>query len=95
MGSDRGRAVTRLPAHGDQARPPLVPVLAPLRIAPPRGPTHAHDAIRTQMRGAWTGRTLRIYSHLMPDSADRMRKAVDAALAADGTATARQAGNPS
>jgi hypothetical protein len=47
------------------------------------------------MRGAWTGRTLRIYSHLMPDSADRMRKAVDAALAADGTATARQAGNPS
>jgi integrase len=41
------------------------------------------------------GFTLRIYTHLMPDSADRMRKAVDAALAADGTATARKAGNPS
>jgi integrase len=36
------------------------------------------------------GFTLRVYSHLMPDSADRMRQAIDAAFAApDGPATAQ------
>ena len=31
----RRRAVARHPRHRDQARPPLVPVRAPLRVAPP------------------------------------------------------------
>jgi len=38
MGSLDGRAVAQDPAHGDQARTPFVPVLAPLRVAPPVRP---------------------------------------------------------
>ncbi len=37
--------------------------------------------------------TLSVYAHVMPDSADRIRQAVDA-LGSDGTTTAREAGNP-
>ena len=43
----RWGTLARQPRHDDQARPPLVPVRAPLRVAPPRGPTHAHNTIRT------------------------------------------------
>jgi integrase len=40
------------------------------------------------------GFTLRVYTHLMPDSADRIRQAIDGGTAAaDGTTTARQTGN--
>jgi site-specific recombinase XerD len=39
------------------------------------------------------GFTLRIYVHLMPGTADRMRQAVDAAYQDHGTTTARKAGN--
>ena len=39
------------------------------------------------------GFTLRTYVHLMPDTADRMRQAIDAAYQDHGTATARKAGN--
>ncbi len=39
------------------------------------------------------GFTLRVYTHLMPDTADRMRRAVDTALRGDVTTPARVAGN--
>ena len=42
LGSQRGRAVARAPTRGDQARPPLVPAGAALRVTPPRGPPHPH-----------------------------------------------------
>lgn len=38
--------------------------------------------------------TLATYTHIMPSAHDRIRKAVDLALSADGTAPARKAGNP-
>jgi integrase len=39
------------------------------------------------------GFTLRVYAHLMPAAADRIRQAVDGAYQDHGTATARDAGN--
>jgi integrase len=39
------------------------------------------------------GFTLRVYVHLMPDTADKMRQAVDTALRGDVTTPARVAGN--
>ena len=46
----RRRAVAQHPRHGDQARSPLVPVLAPLRVTPPRRAPHPHATIRTRVR---------------------------------------------
>jgi hypothetical protein len=46
----RRRAVAQYPGHGDQARSPLVPVLAPLRVTPPVRSPHPHDKIRTRVR---------------------------------------------
>jgi hypothetical protein len=40
------------------------------------------------------GFTLRVYAHLMPAAADRIRQAVDGTYRSDGTATAQGAGNP-
>jgi len=37
--------------------------------------------------------TLSTYTHLMPSAHDRMREAIDAGLSADGSSTAREAGN--
>jgi hypothetical protein len=45
-----GRAVAQDPAHGDQARTPLVPVLAALRVAPTVRTLHVHHTIRTRYR---------------------------------------------
>jgi hypothetical protein len=42
--------VAQHPRNNDPARPPLVPVFAPLRVAPPLRPVHVHDTIRTQVR---------------------------------------------
>jgi hypothetical protein len=42
-----GRAVAQHPGHRDQARPPLVPVLAALRVTPPLRTPHPHGTIRT------------------------------------------------
>jgi integrase len=39
------------------------------------------------------GFTLRVYAHLMPDVADRIRAAIDSGTS-DGTVTERKAGNP-
>lgn len=39
------------------------------------------------------GFTLRVYAHLMPAAADRIRQAVDGAYRSHGTATAQKAGN--
>ncbi len=50
-------------------------------------------ALATYLGHTDPGFTLRVYCHLLPDTADRMRSAVDAALSSDGTATARKAGN--
>jgi hypothetical protein len=36
--------------HGDQAQPPLVPVLTALRVTPPSGTLHTHATIRTRVR---------------------------------------------
>jgi hypothetical protein len=55
VGGYRWRAVTRHPRHGDQARSPLVPVLALLRVMPPGWPPHPHKTIRTRKR-THTGR---------------------------------------
>jgi hypothetical protein len=41
-GGPRGRAVAQHPGHDDQARPPLVPIAAALRVAPPCGSPHRH-----------------------------------------------------
>jgi hypothetical protein len=49
LGCQGGRTVAHRPAHGDQAWPPLVPVGASLRVAPPVRTLHPYDAIRTQM----------------------------------------------
>ncbi len=49
-GSQGGRAVAQHPRHCDQTWSPLVPVLAPLRVTPPRRTPHAHDTIRTRIR---------------------------------------------
>jgi hypothetical protein len=46
----RRRAIAQHPRHDDQARSPLVPVLAPLRVRPPCRTPHAHDTIRTRIR---------------------------------------------
>jgi hypothetical protein len=50
----RRRAITRHPAHDDQPRPPLVPVLAALRVTPPVRTLHPHDTIRTRVRSPRT-----------------------------------------
>jgi hypothetical protein len=42
--------VAQHPRNDDPARPPLVSVLAPLRVTPPLRPVHVHDTIRTQVR---------------------------------------------
>jgi hypothetical protein len=42
LGSEGVWAITQHPRHGDQARSPLVPVLAPLRVTPPVRPPHPH-----------------------------------------------------
>jgi hypothetical protein len=49
-GGHRQGTVAHRPRHADQARPPLVPVRAPLRVAPPLWTPHPHAAIRTQIR---------------------------------------------
>jgi hypothetical protein len=49
LGPCRG-AVARHPAHDDPARPPLVPVRAPLRVTPPVRALHPHATIRTRER---------------------------------------------
>src|SRR6266550_1821420 len=41
-GLDRRGTVAQRERHDDQARPPLVPVLAALRVAPPARPYHCH-----------------------------------------------------
>jgi len=45
-GSRRWRTVARHPRDSDQARPPLVPVRAPLRVTPPVRTMHPHATIR-------------------------------------------------
>ena len=48
-------AVAWRPVHGDQARSPLVPIRAPLRVTPPHRPPHPHKTSRTRKR-THTGR---------------------------------------
>jgi hypothetical protein len=45
-----GRAVAQHPRHRDQARSPLMSVLAALRVAPSRRTLHRHGMIRTCVR---------------------------------------------
>src|SRR4249920_2460187 len=47
---ERWGTVTQHPRNDDQARSPLVPVLTPLRVTPPRRTPHPHDTIRTRVR---------------------------------------------
>jgi hypothetical protein len=49
LGPRRG-ALARHPAPDDPARPPLVPIRAPLRVTPPVRALHPHDTIRTRER---------------------------------------------
>ncbi len=49
-GGHRGRAAAQHPGHRDQARSPLVPVRAPLRVAPPVRPPNPMGTIRTHVR---------------------------------------------
>jgi integrase len=50
-------------------------------------------ALATYLGHGDPGFTLKVYTHLMPDVADRMRQAIDAALSHDGTATSQTGGN--